>query len=95
MTKPKTTTKFKVGDRVAERPKPHGTFATTQQGLDIAIKQRSQRYGTVVELCPKKDRRGIVQQYIKIQWDNLKSPTEHFQGRICFMEEFQKYLDEQ
>ena len=65
-----------------------------KKGIDAGIKNRSQRYGTVVDLRAKKDRRGISQQYVMVQWDNLKSPTEHFQGRICFMEEFEKYMNE-
>ena len=74
---------FKVGDRIAERPKFHALFATRQEALEIAKLNSSQRYGTVVNHTTKINKRGQRIKFLLIQWDHLKSPMEHAQHRIC------------
>ena len=73
---------YKIGDRVAERPKLHGVFAR-QEAMPKIQQYRSQRYGTVVGLNIKVNKTGNKRKYLLIQWDYLKSPMEHDQSRIC------------
>ena len=73
---------YKIGDRVAERPKLHGVFAR-QETMPKIQQYRSQRYGTVVGLNIKVNKTGNKRKYLLIQWDYLKSPMEHDQSRIC------------
>lgn len=80
-TKPKAI--FKVGDRVAERPKTHGLFAIRAETKDRIAQYRSQRYGKVVEIKEKITARGSKQKILIILWDHLQTPTEHAQMRIC------------
>ena len=85
-----TKTKFIVGDRVAERPKTHGLMAV-RKGVEERIAQyRSQRYGTIVGFKETKRRDGLRMNVLVIQWDHLKSPTEHAQMRICPISELDK-----
>jgi hypothetical protein len=81
MTKAQFT--YKVGDRVAERPKTHGILTTNSSTRERIAKYRTQRYGTVLGSKEKKDRGGRTVKLLVIQWDHLKSPMEHAQFRIC------------
>ena len=74
---------YAIGDRVAERPKIHGIFAVHNEAKDRIRQYRSQRYGTVVGMTTKLDSRKQKLKFLVIQWDHLKSPTEHAQMRIC------------
>jgi hypothetical protein len=74
---------YAIGDRVAERPKAHGIFAVRNEAKDRIRQYRSQRYGTVVGITTKLDSRKQQLKFLVIQWDHLKSPTEHAQMRIC------------
>jgi hypothetical protein len=74
---------YAIGDRVAERPKAHGIFAVRNEAKDRIRQYRSQRYGTVVGMTTKLDSRKQKLKFLVIQWDHLKSPTEHAQMRIC------------
>jgi hypothetical protein len=74
---------YNIGDRVAERPKSHGIFAVRQEVKERIQRYRAQRYGTVVGLNIKVYRNGSKRKFLMIQWDHLKSPTEHEQMRIC------------
>jgi hypothetical protein len=82
--------KYQVGDRVAERPKGHGLFTVNPQVKQRIAKYRSQRYGTLIAIKEKKTSSGARQKILVIQWDNLKSPMEHAQFRICPACEIQK-----
>ncbi len=84
--KSKPQYKFKIGDRVAERPKTHSAFATRPETMAIT-RQYKQRYGTVVDIKHKRARDKRVMRYLLIKWDHLKSPMEHQQCRICPIEE--------
>jgi len=45
---------FKIGDRVAERPKSHAILAVREESREIVNKNRSQRRGIVVDVFYKK-----------------------------------------
>jgi hypothetical protein len=81
---------FKIGDRVAERPKLHGIFAGSKQAKAIAIKNHSQRYGTVIGYDTKVNSRGSRIKLLIVQWDHLKSPMTHARNRICPITELNK-----
>ena len=74
---------YAIGDRVAERPKSHGIIAVRAEAKERVAQYRTQRYGTVVGLNFKKDKRGSNQRFLLIKWDHLQTPTEHAQMRIC------------
>ena len=86
--------KFKIGDRVAERPKPHATFAIRKEALEITKKCRTQRYGTIVDIVHKRARDKRVMRYLLIKWDHLQSPSQHSQCRICHVEDFPQIMNE-
>jgi hypothetical protein len=74
---------YAIGDRVAERPKTHGLFTNQPHVRERISQYRKQRYGTVVGMTTKLTARKQKLKVLVIQWDNLKSPTEHAQMRIC------------
>jgi len=79
----RNTVVFKVGDRVAERPKTHGIIAMRKEVKERIAQYRTQRYGVVVGMTTKLTTRGAKQNMLVIQWDHLKTPTEHAAFRIC------------
>lgn len=81
---------YNIGDRVAERPKSHGIIAIREEAKQRIAQYRNQRYGTVVGLQMKKDKRGSNQRFLLIKWDHLQTPTEHAQMRICPEEQLAK-----
>ena len=85
---------YAIGDRVAERPKAHGIFAVRNENKDRIQQYRSQRYGTVVGMTTKLDSRRQKLKFLVIQWDHLKSPTEHAQMRICPADQLQRLQSE-
>ena len=85
---------YTVGERVAERPKSHGIFAVRNEVKDRIRQYRDQRYGTVVGINIKPNRNGSKQKFLLIQWDHLKSPTEHAQMRICPADQLVKLQSE-
>ena len=85
---------YKIGDRVAERPKAHGIFAVRSEVKERIQQYRSQRYGTVVGINIKPNRTGNKRKFLLIQGDHLKSPTEHAQMRICLADQLVKLQSE-
>jgi hypothetical protein len=85
---------YQVGDRVAERPKTHGLIAIRQEVKDRIAKYRNQRYGTVVEVVTKQLKSMRTIKVLRVQWDHLKTPTEHAQCRICPVEVFPQLMDQ-
>lgn len=83
---------FTVGDRVAEKPKPHASAVSSQAARDRVAKYRAQRYGTVVDVIEKKTKSNRSFKYLLIRWDHLKTPTEHAQQRICHLEDFEQVV---
>jgi len=74
---------YAIGDRVAERPKTHGLMTVRTEVKARIAQYRSQRYGTVVGFKTKVNARGAQTRFLLIQWDHLKTPTDHAQMRIC------------
>jgi hypothetical protein len=85
---------YQVGDRVAERPKTHGLIAIRQEVKDRIAQYRNQRYGTVVEVVTKQLKSKRTMKMLRVQWDHLKTPTEHAQCRICPVEVFPQLMDQ-
>ena len=84
---------FKVGDRVAERPK-----ATMIPGLKAESRQKIaaysvQRYGVVVDVytkvSPSPGKRPVKMSCLKVLWDGMQTPSEHAQMRICHESELE------
>ena len=74
---------YAIGDRVAERPKTHALMTVRAEVRERIAQYRSQRYGTVVDFKTKVNARGANTKFLVIQWDHLKTPTDHAQMRIC------------
>jgi hypothetical protein len=81
---------YTIGDRVAERPKTHGLFTNQPKVLERIAQYRNQRYGTVVDIKTKLINSNRKMKVLVIQWDNLKTPTEHAKMRICPISELDK-----
>ena len=85
---------YAIGDRVAERPKTHGLFALRNEVKERIAQYRTQRYGSVLQIIEKPNKRGHKQKFLVIQWDHLASPTEHATMRICPESELQRLMKE-
>jgi len=81
---------YTIGDRVAERPKIHGVFATRPESKERIKQYRTQRYGEVVGINYKLNSRGQRQRFLLVKWDYLNSPTEHSVTRICPVSELER-----
>lgn len=85
---------YKIGDRVAERPKTHAIFTENRKVQKELQKYRGQRYGEVVGINYKPNARGTKQKLLLIRWDHLKTPTEHAAMRICPVSELDRLTKE-
>ena len=85
---------YNIGDRVAERPKPHGIYTHNQETRQRIAKYRNQRYGEVVGINYKKNSAGANQRFLLVRWDHLPSPTEHATARICPVSELERLTKE-
>ena len=85
---------YKIGDRVAERPKTHGLFTHNQEVRQRISQYRTQRYGEVVGINYKPNARGAKQKFLLIRWDNRTSATEHAVMRICPVSELERLTKE-
>lgn len=79
MTRKNSKFRFRVGDRVSEKPRI---------SMGVAVKRENQRVyqsrtGTVTELLVKYRKDGHQRKYLMIRWDGSKAPSEHEQMRIC------------
>jgi hypothetical protein len=83
MSKKQSKPKFQVGDRVAEKPKPHAIFARTTETLARIRPYTVQRYGTVLDTVYQGNRGKAFVPYVKIIWDGAQTPVTHAQCRIC------------
>ena len=83
MSKKQSKPKFQVGDRVAEKPKPHAIFARTTETLARIRPYTVQRYGTVLDTVYQGARGKASVPYVKIIWDGAQTPVTHAQCRIC------------
>lgn len=93
--KPQT---FKIGDRVAERPKATAIPNLSPEVNAKIAPYRQQRFGVVVGLFTKKSatrtRRVIEHKFVRVLWDGAKTPSEHAQMRICHEDALEKIRDE-
>lgn len=85
---------YKIGDRVAERPKIRGIFATRVESRERIKQYSSQRYGKVVGIKHKRNARGYVQRFLVIKWDHLNTATEHLAARICPVSELERLTNQ-
>lgn len=85
---------YAIGDRVAERPKIHGIFATRPESKERIKQYRQQRYGEVVGINYKKNARGQQQRFLLVKWDYSNNPTEHATARICPVSELERLTKE-
>lgn len=85
---------YKIGDRIAERPKTHGMYTDKPEVRARISQYRKQRYGEVVGINYKRNSRGIKQKFLLIKWDYSNSPTEHATMRICPMAELDRLSKE-
>jgi hypothetical protein len=74
---------FKIGDRVAEKPKPRAMLTNSAETKERISAYRSQRYGTVLDTVYKQNARGSKVPYVKVIWDGGQSPSLHSQNRLC------------
>jgi len=81
---------YAIGDRVAERPKTHGIYTRHADVRQRIAQYRTQRYGTVIDIKTKGMSGGRKMKVLVIQWDNLKTPTEHAKMRICPIQELDR-----
>jgi len=86
--------RYAIGDRVAERPKTHGLFTNQPKVVQRIAQYRNQRYGTVVGITTKLAAKNRKVKFLLIQWDNLKTPTEHAKMRICPIDELDRLTRE-
>lgn len=86
--------RYAIGDRVAERPKTHGLFTNQPKVIERIAQYRNQRYGTVVGMTTKLAAKNRKVKFLLIQWDNLKTPTEHAKMRICPIDELDRLTKE-
>jgi hypothetical protein len=91
-TKPQYS--YAIGDRVAERPKTHGIYTRHTDVRQRIAQYRKQRYGTVVDIRTKRINGDRKMKVLVIQWDNLKTPTEHAKMRICPINELDRLTKE-
>lgn len=85
---------YRIGDRVAERPKTHGLFTRSQETRDRIKQYRNQRYGTVVGMSTRANKNSSRYKILLIQWDGRKTPSEHARMRICPASEIARLTNE-
>lgn len=97
--KPQTIqSKFKPGDRVAERPKESIISAIRKESREIVAKYTAQRRGVVIDntIRTLNSRNGRTSRvcYVTVLWDGLKTPSQHSQMRICLEREYEKLRED-
>lgn len=85
---------YRIGDRVAERPKTHGIYTRSPELRHQLQQYRKQRYGTIVGMSTKANKNGSRYKILLIQWDGLKTPSEHARMRICPASEIARLTNE-
>ena len=85
---------YRIGDRVAERPKAHSIFARSPETRKDLNRYRKQRYGTIVGMSTKANKNGSRYKILLVQWDGHKTPSEHARMRICPASEIARLTNE-
>lgn len=87
--------RFKVGDRVAEKPKDNYIPLRNINATKLkTIKENStQRIGTVTDVLEKKNARKQMCTYYAVAWDHGRQ-SEHAQFRLCHEHELAGVLQD-
>ena len=76
-----TDFKFKIGDRVTERPRNIINVASSKEAMKVYARNTKQRYGTVIDTKIKTNSRGARRKFIIVEWDGSGKSSEHSQMR--------------
>jgi len=82
MSKRPKIIRFKIGDRVAEKPKDNYIPNIRPEKMPIVQYNSTQRIGVVTNVKEKQDARKHTCIYYDVTWDNGRSST-HAQFRLC------------
>lgn len=82
-----TDFKFKIGDRVTERPRNTMNVASSKEAIKISAKNAKQRYGIVIGTKVKVNSRGSRRKFITVEWDGSQKSSEHEQMRLCAVDD--------
>lgn len=93
MGKRTTEFRFKIGDRVAEKPIIRINVSTTPEGSKRFAAHTGQRIGTVTGLLIKKNKRQS-RKFIEVLWDGHQASSQHEQMRICSLDELSNLTNE-
>jgi hypothetical protein len=74
--------RFKIGDRVAEKPKDNYIPNIRPEKVNTVLLNSTQRIGVVTDVYQKQDARKHTCTYYDVAWDNGRSST-HAQFRLC------------
>ena len=77
--------KFKIGDRVTEKPRPGQIFLSANSANQVK-KFSDRKVGVVTEVSTKPTRHGAEYFYITVAWENSEHATTHSQMRLEFYE---------
>jgi len=77
--------KFKIGDRVTEKPRPGQIFLSANSANQVK-KFSDRKVGVVTEVSTKPTRHGAEYFYITVAWENSEHVTTHSQMRLEFYE---------
>lgn len=82
-----TDFKFKIGDRVTERPRNIINVASSKEAMNVYARNTKQRYGTVTDTKIKANSRGSKRKFIMVKWDGSRKSSEHEQMRLCAVDD--------
>jgi len=85
--------RFKIGDRVAEKPKDNYIPTIRPEKKFIVLENSTQRVGVVTSVFQKQDTRKHTCTYYNVTWDNGRSST-HAQFRLCHEHELAGVLQD-
>lgn len=85
--------RFKIGDRVAEKPKDNYIPTINKEKIPVVLKNSTQRVGVVTNVYQKQDARKHLYTYYDVAWDNGRS-SSHAQFRLCHENELAGVLQD-
>ena len=77
--------KFKVGDRVTEKPRP-GQICLSHNSAKQIKKFTDRKVGVVTDVVTKPTRHGSNYFYMTVAWEGSEHVTTHSQMRLQFYE---------
>lgn len=93
MSRQVTDFRFKVGDRVAEKPMVRINISTNPEAAKKFAANTKQRIGTVTGLLIKRNKRQS-RKFLEVLWDGHQVASEHEQMRICLLSELDNLAKE-